>query len=435
MALRVIASSALAGREREREGSNFVTLLLVRLNPIELGRSRSVAIVAGCSLAFYVAYHLARLRLSVVWPPALRGDASIMFEQARSIFEHAAYPSGAVFPYSPSAVLIFRGLSVGGPSIFMALWYLLMVIGLVLTIRASLVQEHSNVRAAWPLLGGLAILMADSPISWDLRNANSNLIHVGLVMAGYGLLSAIPALAGALVGLSISLKPYSGLLLLWLAINGPRRAFFASVISVIILWFALPAVLFGQEGVPRVYWDWWQQLRTISDSTLHASLARSDSGPPLVTLQRAVVNSTGEEFGSAVTLVILSALWSIWVAALLWYAWRCRNVLPVQAPSRAGLADWIVLLLAPLPFSPWLEPYHAIPLFVGAVLCVTLLFDETLSGRDRLAALTATATLLLFIVLKVPFAVRGFGLGAQFLVFVFVLAYLRPRLDGRQTSM
>ena len=45
------------------------------------------------------------------------------------------------------------------------------------------------------------------------------------------------------------------------------------------------------------------------------------------------------------------------------------------------------------------------------------------------------ATLLLFIVLKVPFAVRGFGLGAQFLVFVFVLAYLRPRLDGRQTSM
>jgi hypothetical protein len=407
---------------------------LRRLKLMKLGRSRSVAIGAGCSIAFYVAYHLAGLRLSVVWPPALRGDASIMFEQARSIFEHAAYPSGAIFPYSPSAVLIFRGLSMGGPGVFMAIWYLLMVVGLVLAIRASLVQEHSDVRAAWPLLGGLAILLADSPVSWDLRNANSNLIYLGLVMAGYGLLGALPTMAGALVGLSISLKPYSGLLLLWLAMNGRGRAFFASVISVVILWVALPAVLFGHE-VLRVYRDWWQQLRTISSSTLHASLATSDGGPPLVTLQRAVVNSTGQEFGSGLTLLIVSGLCSIWVAALLWYAWRCRNGFPVRSPSRAALADWIVLLLAPLPCSPWLEPYHAIPLLVGAVLCIALLIDATLPPADRLAALTAAATLLLLLVLKVPFAVRGFGLYAQFLVFVFVLAYLRPRLEGRQTSM
>jgi hypothetical protein len=121
-------------------------------------------------------------------------------------------------------------------------------------------------------------------------------------------------------------------------------------------------------------------------------------------------------------------LWSIWIAALLWYAWRCRAAFPVTAPSRAALADWIVLLLAPLPFSPWVEPYHAIPFLAGALLCVSIALDESLARRDRMAALAALATLLLFIVVRVPFDFRGFGLGAQFLIIVLVLGYLRPRL-------
>jgi hypothetical protein len=101
----------------------------------------------------------------------------------------------------------------------------------------------------------------------------------------------------------------------------------------------------------------------------------------------------------------------------------------VQVPSRAALADWIVLLLAPLPFSPWLEPYHSIPLLVGAVLCLVLLLDHTVARQDRLAALTAIATLLMFILFKVPFTVRGFGFGTQFLILVLVLAYVRPHLQ------
>jgi hypothetical protein len=42
--------------------------------------------------------------------------------------------------------------------------------------------------------------------------------------------------------------------------------------------------------------------------------------------------------------------------------------------------------------------------------------------------LAALATLLLFNAFMVPFNFRGFGLGAQFLLLVLVLGYLRPRL-------
>jgi hypothetical protein len=163
-------------------------------------------------------------------------------------------------------------------------------------------QERSNVQVAWPLLGGLAILLADSSVSWDLRNANSNLIYVGLVMVGYSLLGALPVLAGAVVGISVSLKLYSGLVLLWLFLNGQRRAFFAGIMAASILWIVLPAVLFGPEGLVRVYEGWRDQLHMISDPTLHTRLASGDVGPPLVTLQRAIVNLSRWSFQSAATL-------------------------------------------------------------------------------------------------------------------------------------
>jgi hypothetical protein len=386
-------------------------------------------VFVGCGLALYLAYHLTRFELSRVWPLAPWGDASIIFHEARRTFEQTAYPADVIFPYSPSAVLIFHRLGSGGPAVFMAIWYFLIAAGLVWTMRASLVQERRDVQAAWPLIGAAAILFADAPISWDLRNANSNLVYLGLVMAGYGLIGRLPMLAGTLIGLSISLKLYSGLLLIWLFVNGPRRAMGAATLTVLALWLILPAMLFGTEGTLALYAGWREQLRTISDPLLHASfLTNNNTGPPIVTLERAVVNLTGGTFGSSATLSWLSMLWSIWVAALLWYAWRCRTAFPVTAPSRAALADWIVLLLAPLPFSPWLEPYHAIPIFAGALLCITIALDENLGRRDRMAALAALATLLLFIVFKVPFNFRGFGLGAQFLLLVLVLGHLRPRL-------
>jgi len=63
------------------------------------------------------------------------------------------------------------------------------------------------------------------------------------------------------------------------------------------------------------------------------------------------------------------------------------------------------------------------------VLCLVLLLDHTVARQDRLAALATIATLLMFILFRVPFIVPGFGLGMQFLILVLVLAYVRPHLE------
>src|SRR5262245_48550942 len=135
-------------------------------------RSRTetdIAALSGCGIALYLAYHLTRFQASAVWLLAPRGDASIAFDQAHAIFERVAYPSGAIFPYPPSAVLIFYGLGLGGPAVFMTAWYFLMAAGLIVCLHASLVQERNETRAAWLLVGVVAILIADARIAWDLR--------------------------------------------------------------------------------------------------------------------------------------------------------------------------------------------------------------------------------------------------------------------------
>jgi hypothetical protein len=119
---------------------------------------------------------------------------------------------------------------------------------------------------------------------------------------------------------------------------------------------------------------------------------------------------------------------AIWLASLLWYAWRCRRCLFAAAPSRAALADWTVLLIAPLPFSPWLEPYHAIPLLVGAMLCIAIALDKQVQQRDRTIACAALAALALFLVVRVQFGIRGLQILAQFIALTVVLGLLRPRL-------
>ncbi len=395
---------------------------------LRAGRNRGVQALIGAAFVFYLVYHLTRFQFVQMWPIALVGDAAILFEASKDTFSRAAYPDGT-FPYSPSAVILFRAFGLAGPTVFMLGWYVLMAAGLVISVRAAMTQERAEIRAAWPLIGAIAVILAGSPISWDLRNANSNLVYLGLVMAGYGLAGRRPVLSGVLVGLSVSLKLYSGLLMAWLMVNGPRRMFYAGAAAMAALWILLPLVLFGFDGTVRLYAGWREQIAHIADLTYHAALAANlETGPPLVTLHKAIVNLTGESFQSSLTQAWLWVLRAIWLAALGWYAWRCRRCLLAAAPSRAALADWTVLLLAPLPFSPWLEPYHAIPLLVGAMLCAAIALDRQIERRDRWIALAALAALALFLVVRVPFGIRGLQLLVQFIAVTIALGLLRPRL-------
>jgi hypothetical protein len=325
---------------------------------------------------------------------------------------------------------MFRWLGAAGPGLFMGAWFAAMAAGLVTTLRASLAAERPDTRAAWLLIGAIALIVADGPISWDLRNANSNLVCLGAILGAYALRARHPALAGALLALSIALKPYSGLLLPWLLLCGPRRGLLAGAGTLLLLTIAWPVLTWGAEGAVRLYLGWLEQLKIIADPRVHIALAGARSGPPVVSLGEAAMALTGEDLLSPATRTAVGAMWTIWIAAIIWYSRRAVRSYPVAIPSRAALADWTALLLAPLPFSPWLEPYHAVPMVPGAILFVVVALDDGVLASDRRIAVAALLALGLSRTVELPFDVRGIVLLTQFLAVTVALGLLRPRLSA-----
>jgi Glycosyltransferase family 87 len=402
---------------------------------LHAGTQPAALTVLAFALAGYFAYHATRFRLANVWPLAPIGDASILFEEGRRVFALGDYPgrietwrTNGVFPYPPSAVLIFRWLGAAGPGLFMGAWITGMAAGLVTTLRASLAAERPDIRAAWLLIGALALVVADGPVSWDLRNANSNLVCLGAIMGGYALMDRHPMLAGALLALSIGLKPYGALLLPWLLLCGPRRTVLAGFGTLILLTVAWPVLTWGAGGAVRIYLGWLEQLKIVADPQVQVAVAAG--GPPVVSLGRAAMALTGEDPLSPAARAVVGAVWTIWIAAIVWYAWRAARSYPLAIPSRAALADWTVLLLAPLPFSPWLEPYHAVPIVPGAILLVLVALDDGVLASDRRTAVAALMALGLTRTAELPFAMRGMVILVQFLAITVGLGLLRPRLSA-----
>jgi hypothetical protein len=234
--------------------------------------------------------------------------------------------------------------------------------------------------------------------------------------------------------LSISLKLYSGLLMAWLLLNGPRRAFHACVVASVVLWIGMPLAFFGIEGAVQIYWAWYEQIRIVGDPWVYAMLAENRGGPPVMTLRYAVMFLTGETADATRTQAYVLMLWSAWGATLAWYAWRAGHAGRVAIPSRAALSDWTVLLLAPLPFSPWLEPYHAVPLLPGAILCVIIVLDERVAAKDRIIALAGLLAIALAGLVNTPFPARGLRLLVQLFALTVALGLLRPRLLNEISS-
>jgi len=406
-------------------GSREMLLTLFGKLPA-LSRNRFVMAILGLGFCLYLTYNLVLTHLGESWPiPAPFGDAQIFFSSSLHVWQTSDY-SNLIYPYPPSAVLIFHLLSQGGGAAFMSGWLVLMVMGFLISMRMSVAGADAEIRSAWMLFGAIGLLLAEYPISWDLHNANSNLVCLGLVLAGYGVLGRLPVLCGILVGASACLKPYSILIILWLLWRGPRLAGIAGIATGAFLGVIAPVCIFGIDGTLGLYHGWFEQLKLIgvSGSYLHFPAA------PVICLRKAAAALSGRAPDAVFTVWILDMLWAVWALSLAWYLRRGLHARNGLKPSFASLADWTVLMLAPLPFSPWLEPYHAVPLLPGAILCTAVAFDPVTGAFDRRVAF-GTALLLIFVRMfyKIcPWPLRGIALLTTFEVLVLGLGLLRPRL-------
>jgi glycosyl transferase family 87 len=408
---------------------------------IRVLRHPAVRFAVAAGLALYFAYHLTGFkpaRMGLMEPSV---DTLIEFSRGREIFATGVYPRqlsagdfNAAFPFPPPTVVLFDFFGMFGIRAFMALWIIFATGGLLITFRASVASGDQDVQAAWLALGAIALVFCDSSVAWDLRLGNCNLFYMGMIFAAYSLLRPHPRWAGVLLALSFSLKLYSGLLFVWLFFKGPKAALFAAVISVVAMWLLLPVCLFGVGRTVSLYAGWREQVRMIGGLGVYPYIAAQRYGPPLVTLRRALMIISGAQPDAAITRVLLGILWAIWAGALLWYGARALGGGRVVTPSRAALADWTILMLAPLPFSPWLEPYHMVPLVPATILCLLVALDRSARDCDRFAIAAVLFVLLAMRAVPVPLPIRGLELLAQFLLLLIAFGLIRLRLATRPDS-
>jgi hypothetical protein len=268
-----------------------------------------------------------------------------------------------------------------------------------------------------------------NPIEYDLFGRNVNLIVLAMTLAAFALLRRVPIASGVVLALAISLKLYSGLLLIWLLVFN-RKAAVSCIMALAVAWIVAPSLYWGGAGSVQIYRDWLDQLAIASGSWVYA-MAGSGSGPPLITLRLAASRLlAADPFGAEVGSLLL-VLRGIWISVLAVYGYRAWRRPASEAAWRATLADWFVLLVAPLPFSTWLEPYHAVALIPGFVLCMVLALDRNLSVGARSAMVLACVASAAVKELPIPFEMRGLIFTTQFAFVILALCVVRPALNAR----
>jgi hypothetical protein len=226
-----------------------------------------------------------------------------------------------------------------------------------------------------------------------LRAANINSLYLVLVLsAAWCWRKGRPTLAGVLLAVSVSLKIYSIVLLLYLLSRKEWRTAWAMVVALVVLFVVVPGVAFG-----------WHDSFSLSRSWVHGVLTTSrpdyciaDSAYKVSLSWIALLLMNPQASGG--TLNLLS--WSTAAVALAvktgCLAWGLLVACYFADASRIGTdkkrenltlaLDISVLLFCAFPASALLQPHHLVVLVVPAICLIHVAFDGGFSTQTRIVA-------------------------------------------------
>lgn len=146
-------------------------------------------------------------------------------------------------------------------------WFAVSVGALVLLLRWSAHVVPAR-RRGLPVLIGLTFLFLGKFFIHELLLGQVNLVFGLLIVAAIGALqSELPAVAGALFGAAVCVKPYGVLFAPWVLVSEDRRATLTFAIAGMIAILA-PAALYGFGGNAALLRDWWQTVTSTTAPNL-----------------------------------------------------------------------------------------------------------------------------------------------------------------------
>jgi hypothetical protein len=342
----------------------------------------------------FAVYHVASVRALAAEPLYRVEDGHYQFK----------YLPAFAFAMAPFAILD------RGPA--KIVWYALSVVLLVFFIRWS-VRALPGRRLPIATLTWVTIVLMAKFYAHELTLGQSNILLGALVVRAVMELDASrKALAGALVGLALFVKPYAVLFVPWLTATQGIVAT-AACVFVILAGLLLPAAVYGWSGNLELLAGWY---RTVTESTAPNLL-----NPDNVSLASMWAKWLGAG-STAATLATLSAGALVAVAFGVWL-WRGRFM------KSDYLEVALLLLLVPL-LSPQGWDYVLL-LGTPAVVCASDRWRETgPAWRAFTAAALAVMGLTLFDVMGRTLYWRFMALAVISVCAIgvaIVLAHLRMR--------
>ena len=277
------------------------------------------------------------------------------------------------FKYLPAFAVLTIPLSVMPLPAAKIVWFTACVVLLVLLISTSLRQLPERRRSA-TLLVLLAAVTLGKFSGHELILGQVNILFGVLAAAAFlAMKGGNEALAGALIGLTIAIKPYGVLFLPWLAARGKMASIAAAVVTAGAV-ALLPVSIYGWSETIALHQAWWS---TVSETTPSNLL-----NPDNVSFASMWVKWLGTGTPATV-LAIATALAAIGAAVLVFVR---RRGLPFPEALEGSLLLMLVPLLSPQGWD------YVLLLAAPAVLLLANYGDRLPTGM-RAAAIVAALTM------------------------------------------
>src|SRR5688500_13425593 len=277
------------------------------------------------------------------------------------------------FKYLPAFAVLTIPLSVMPLPAAKIVWFTACVVLLVLLISTSLRQLPERRRSA-TLLVLLAAVTLGKFSGHELILGQVNILFGVLAAAAFlDMKGGNEALAGALIGLTIAIKPYGVLFLPWLVARGKMASIAAAVVTAGAV-ALLPVAIYGWSETIALHQAWWS---TVSETTPSNLL-----NPDNVSFASMWVKWLGTGTPATV-LAIATALAAIGAAVLVFV--RRRGL-----PFAEALEGSLLLMLVPL-LSP--QGWDYVLLLAAPAVLLLANYGDRLPTGMRAAAIVAALTM------------------------------------------
>jgi hypothetical protein len=195
----------------------------------------------------------------VYWRAGARAAASQpLYRPADAPYEFKYFPAFAVLTIPFGAM----PLAAAKP-----IWFALSTAALIALLPLSVRVLPNRRRSAGILITGLVIGLGKYYAEDLVLGQINTLVALVATCALLALAAGREALAGALVALAVVLKPYTLILVPWVAARRQWQSV-AAAAGGLALAFALPLPFYGLDGTLALHHEWWRTVSTTTQGTL-----------------------------------------------------------------------------------------------------------------------------------------------------------------------